>query len=1098
MNYCQLIYSASKTVRIIRTCDGISIDVFLQDIIPSGPTSERPTNPVEGPGSLRYNTDTKSFEYYDGTAWVVLGGGATIVPTFADLPPVGKQGAFYITEDDNTLYYWNNGYIALTGTGAFIVNQNAAPQGANFWIGGSAAVGPFNDPQSGRFVLSGSQGEFLLLDRGNTSFPNGATTGQMWSTYSENNTYIIDSNGEQFKIFPTGNIRLGPGVDNGAELQLTNGVLSLAAATTDFPVLNGGMFYRSDTNKYRICEAGVWKDIATADSIAGKFIDNQYIAPQSGEFWIGGRGRVDNGMIVNAPEGVRTLTINSSVANEHAGPNIRFTTSAGAVESAAIHVRVGQAYASPTLRFSALGTEAFYIDSGGKSYFQGPIVAFNSAANVGGQNNGEIFYNTSVHKFQVVSNATWKYLATEDSIVGKFIENQTAVVQSASFNINGSGYIGSKLTVSNPAGGQPAFDIIDPANGLVSTRFLVDGRSAVLGLSIGMDPSQAHTNVFPLEIFGNTPGSNPKSTSGFAFGWNRSGGGGESNLFWCSNAGSSRHFELGHWDGATYASKVTVAQNGTMTVNGAVIAGQGRFVGNGVPGVTVAATSAGVGSFIEFQTATKSQAYLIFAGSDASGNFLLQHTASGTNYSFAPGVFSFSGQDASGARAIIDRLWIGKGNAGNPYTGDEAIYIYDQQMDKYRLCIQKNGNWVIGTTGNFDNGCGVQIYNGALSLFSDVTDKSIVNGALMYRSDTHKLRAAINGQWQNVATEITAGYTTSRTILVDNTHPSATDNRTGLSKYNQSFPFLTIQAGLNAWSTGDTVKVINGQYGGNCTLGPYNGHLRMIYENATHQVSSGTALSLYAKDGGGLQMFMRGSYIYGGGNAGDVANTPAVRLNSEGSATILLEGDNLSAIQGFDGAGVMAQTVSNIDVRKMTIRSTNYYGFISTNYPSYLRDCTIVSDNSTGCYYCFLIRCYVVGKVDGLQLLGNTRPSHCQVQDSYVEGTTGTAIIGGSTGGPDNGIGGMVKNSTLKGAVEAFHMGAGGAFDHKLYFENVIAEVTGAGTNAFFVPQVGDGTSVVDYYRVRSNKTILAAGISYPQNDIENVINASTKAKYIV
>jgi hypothetical protein len=76
--------SPDGTIRITKSCDGIglSVNLGLSDIIPSGTTAQRPTSPVEGPDSLRYNTTEHTFEYYNGTEWGPLGG--TIVTPEGD------------------------------------------------------------------------------------------------------------------------------------------------------------------------------------------------------------------------------------------------------------------------------------------------------------------------------------------------------------------------------------------------------------------------------------------------------------------------------------------------------------------------------------------------------------------------------------------------------------------------------------------------------------------------------------------------------------------------------------------------------------------------------------------------------------------------------------------------------------------------------------------------------------------------------------------------------------------------------------------------------------------------------------------------------
>lgn len=61
------ISAASATLANLAV-DGISIDTTF--VAPKGPAAERPLAPVEG--QIWFNTETKMFEGYDGTDWMVF------------------------------------------------------------------------------------------------------------------------------------------------------------------------------------------------------------------------------------------------------------------------------------------------------------------------------------------------------------------------------------------------------------------------------------------------------------------------------------------------------------------------------------------------------------------------------------------------------------------------------------------------------------------------------------------------------------------------------------------------------------------------------------------------------------------------------------------------------------------------------------------------------------------------------------------------------------------------------------------------------------------------------------------------------------------
>lgn len=66
------------------------------------------------------------------------------------------------------------------------------------------------------------------------------------------------------------------------------------------------------------------------------------------------------------------------------------------------------------------------------------------------------------------------------------------------------------------------------------------------------------------------------------------------------------------------------------------------------------------------------------------------------------------------------------------------------------------------------------------------------------------------------------GYISSKTIYVDKDNSRATDTRTSLSKYNQDFPFRTIQAAINAAANGDLILVLSNTFSENLTLSGTN------------------------------------------------------------------------------------------------------------------------------------------------------------------------------------------------------------------------------------------------------------------------------------
>lgn len=560
---------------------------------------------------------------------------------------------------------------------------------------------------------------------------------------------------------------------------------------------------------------------------------------------------------------------------------------------------------------------------------------------------GALMFRTDLQKFRAGKGGVWKNLATEDQLpaAGASIINQLAAWQPAGFAIDQ----GARIKLNSGGGSPITFAVYRYDDTPLFTVRDMGLTNLAGNLTIG---DAANPALYPLEVYGNIAAGVPRIASGFAFGWNRSSGGGESNLVWCG----------------------------------------------GAP--------------------------------------LLSYLS-----------FDF------------------KDNATNTVSS--------------KMRLHPNGD--------------LQLMQGMLALFPMAADPAVVNGALAFRSDTSKFRAASNGTWHNLATE--DALIASRTVLVDNTHPAATDNRTGLSKYSTSSPFLTIQAGYNALGHTDTLKVCNGSYSENVSLIGAVSIFKVIYENVTHAVTTGTAIEIRANNYGSFQFKLINSAII----SQDATGLAAMIAYGDGSGAVLILGDDSSYIHNSGtGPALTVQTSGAPVVRRLALYAANSFGLYAPASFVAAYDCNIQSTNAAGCYKVVPVRCYIKGATHGLQLPGNVVPSYLKAQDCYIEGTTGNAVNGGATGGPDDAEGGFMRNCIMKSDGVAVQMSAGGAFNHRLYFERCVFEITGAGTQALSVPTNGDASSVLDIYGCRSNKAMAIPGLPYQQNDLNNVVDPFTKAKYIL
>jgi len=138
--------------------------------------------------------------------------------------------------------------------------------------------------------------------------------------------------------------------------------------------------------------------------------------------------------------------------------------------------------------------------------------------------------------------------------------------------------------------------------------------------------------------------------------------------------------------------------------------------------------------------------------------------------------------------------------------------------------IGGDGQIIAGTQAG--NGARLQVQGGVLSLAAATSDFAVINGGMWYRSDTQKFRGGINGIPTNFLTESSSGSV----LIVDNQHPEATDNRTGISKTSVTRPWATINAAVQA-AGGMIVCVMPGTYAEN--IASSGASIRLVmYPNA--------------------------------------------------------------------------------------------------------------------------------------------------------------------------------------------------------------------------------------------------------------------------
>ena len=102
-------------------------------VLPSGPTSQRPDDPVFG--LIRYNTDSLLVEYFNGTDFISLSAGGGITYTVDSFTGDGSTTVFTMSEQESNTQYitvfvgsiYQQPTITYTVNGGYDITFTSAP-----------------------------------------------------------------------------------------------------------------------------------------------------------------------------------------------------------------------------------------------------------------------------------------------------------------------------------------------------------------------------------------------------------------------------------------------------------------------------------------------------------------------------------------------------------------------------------------------------------------------------------------------------------------------------------------------------------------------------------------------------------------------------------------------------------------------------------------------------------------------------------------------------------------------------------------------------------------------------------------------------------
>jgi len=132
----------------------LSFDPSGQSMIPpSGTTAQRPSTALAG--MLRYSTSLTRFEFYNGTSWGLISGGATVA---ASAPSTPQTGDLWYDSTNSVLKTWNgSSWSAPTSNSSTVRQTFVATAGqTSFTVTGGYAAGFIDVFQNGVKLVNGT------------------------------------------------------------------------------------------------------------------------------------------------------------------------------------------------------------------------------------------------------------------------------------------------------------------------------------------------------------------------------------------------------------------------------------------------------------------------------------------------------------------------------------------------------------------------------------------------------------------------------------------------------------------------------------------------------------------------------------------------------------------------------------------------------------------------------------------------------------------------------------------------------------------------------------------------------------------------------
>lgn len=359
-------------------------------------------------------------------------------------------------------------------------------------------------------------------------------------------------------------------------------------------------------------------------------------------------------------------------------------------------------------------------------------------------------------------------------------------------------------------------------------------------------------------------------------------------------------------------------------------------------------------------------------------------------------------------------------------------------------------------------------------------------GSIVYNNVSNSLSVWNGSSWDGLKEALNG-----KIITVDTNSPNATNTRTGLSKYSANYPFLTIQAALNALDVTDNFTVIYvnpGQYSEN-VVATLTTNVTLIYNKVNHIGTTSSALDISGTTGT-ISLVLINSNITNTGNAADRGGTAAVRL---WGGNIFIEGiggtsssNYGSSIQSVEGSGLNPSVNADrfMVLNNIHIKSTNgravypNTGFGYDDSRTIVRDSVLESTNASAFYLTGVsvppaIRCRfynsrIIGSTYAIEFHSNMRLSF-EMHDCIIESTNGPGIGGGAMGGNGNQC--LFDNCTFKTAYEALVVSTGNtSIEYIVLMYDCKITILNEATRTFALTNTSNTATYVGVYNTISNR----------------------------